>query len=390
MFDDATIDNLAQARLILGGAIKSGRPLTPEQQLIVDNAKSMGEDVARRLEREQRGSELLKAIGGGPAPDLVRSPNGGYYEDYSGANSGQVEYLDFGSKAFGRKIAESIKPAGSKALITTGSQIVDTPLIVANPMTLARPLQSFLEALPVVRRAAVYSILRQVTRTPNAGVVAPGATKPVSAMTLQSFEKRLKIVATLSEPVNRYDLEDFTNLGLFVQSELQYAIQLEIEDQVLNGTGTGENFEGLANTSGIQLYTAPAGQVDDLVSIRKALSIFDNSGETANVVILNPTDWEGIVTKRNSSGAFDLGTAVNEETRRVWGKPVALSGLVPSNTAWVLGEGSANISTDGRTHLDWDASTGFATNTLQARVETRAEVDVVRPSAIVKATFVDA
>lgn len=343
----------------------------------VDAAEALMNDVEAYNQAVKAGSGILQQIAKS-APVDGDSLDGG------------AEYLDFSSKAFGRKIAESIKPAGSKALITTGSQIVDTPLLVANPLTLAKPLQSFLQALPVVRRAAVYSILRQVSRTPNAGVVAPGATKPVSAMSLQSFEKRLKIVATLSEPVNRYDLEDFTNLDLFVQSELQYAIQLEIEDQVLNGNGTGENFTGLNNTSGIQLYTAPAGQVDDLVSIRKALSIFDNSGEAANVVILNPTDWEGIVTKRNSSGAFDLGTAVNEETRRVWGKPVALSGLVPSNTAWVLGESSANVSTDGRTHVDWDASSGFKTNELQARVETRAEVDVVRPSAIVKVTFVDA
>lgn len=366
---------LQSAQAIVSKALGEGRELTPAEKDEVNTTI----EAAETFERGTKGRALLDQIGKSVPTN----------DDEPGVHSGN-SYLDLGSKAFGQKIARKLLPEGQKALVVSGSTIVDAPLVVADPLTLGRPVQSFLQALPAVRRTPVYSILRQVSRTPNAGVVAPGATKPVSAMSLQSFEKRLKIVATLSEPVGRYVLEDFANLGTFVQFELQYALQLEIEDQVLNGDGTGENFQGLASTSGVQLYTAPAGQTDDLVSIRKALSVFDNSGETARVVIMNPTDWEGIVTKRNSSGAFDLGTAVNEETRRVWGKPVALSGLVPSNTAWVLGEGAANLSTDGVVHYEADASTGFKTNEVTFRSETRAELDVIRPSAIVKATFVDA
>lgn len=85
MFEDQAIDNLAQARLIMAEARKAGRPLTPEQQLVVDNAKSMGEAFSKTLDRQERGSNLLKTIGGsGPAPEMVRTPDGGYFTDTSG------------------------------------------------------------------------------------------------------------------------------------------------------------------------------------------------------------------------------------------------------------------------------------------------------------------
>jgi hypothetical protein len=40
-------------------------------------------------------------------------------------------------------------PEGSKALITSGSTVVGTPMVEADPLALGRPVQSFPQALPV-------------------------------------------------------------------------------------------------------------------------------------------------------------------------------------------------------------------------------------------------
>lgn len=356
-----------QAALLQAKGLLEGGNLAGAEELL-----AAAEDFDRRA--KSVGPNLLQKLSdSAPAED--------------GGDSGAVQFLDFGSKSFENLLVKTVR---EKSLVGAGSQVVGVPLVNADPITLAKPAQSFLQFLPVVTRPSVYSMLKQSSRTPNATVVAPGAAKPVSAMQLVSEERRLKIIATLSEKIGRYVLDDNTNLVQFVKAELQYAIQLALEDEFLNGDGTGEHFTGLVNTSGIQLYTAPAGQTDDLVSIRKALSIFDNTGEEARGVVLNGTDWENIVTKRNTGGNFDLGGAVDEDLRRVWGKPVALSALVPTNTAWVLGAGAANLSNDGKLHFDVDAYSGFTTNEVQFRMESRFESDVTKPSAIVKATFVDA
>lgn len=341
----------------------------------IDQANELISEV-EKYDSASKGTALLNRLG-------AKAP--GSDADFG---DGQL-YLDFASKSFGDAIIKGIRPDGQKSLIASGSQVVGTPLVDLDPNAIGRPLQSFLNAIPVVKRPVSYSYLRQTVRTPGATVVAPGAEKPTSVSTLASIEKRLKIVATLSEPINRYDLEDYGNLQLFVRTELQYALRLAIEDEILNGDGTGEHFTGIKLASGLSLYTAPAGQVDDLVSLKKALGTYETTGESPAQIIMNPNDWTALVTKRNSGGSFDLGGAVNEESRRAWGVPVALSGLVPANTGYILGQGSVNISTDAVTHVEWDTSKGFTNNTVLARAETRAEVDVVKPAAITKITFVD-
>lgn len=283
----------AKAQNITDMAMGVNRELTDSEQAQVDEAIT----AVKTFDDQKRGRGLLDGIG-----KSVPNP-------YSNDNDSGVEFLDFDSKSHEQTLVKTLR---TKSLVGEGSQVVGTPLVNADPVTLDRPLQSFLAALPVVKRAPVYTVLRQLSRTPSAAFVAPGAEKPVSVTQLVYEEKRLRILATLSEKIGRYVLEDNANLTTFVRAELQYAIQLELEDQALNGDRVGENLTGLVNTSGVVLYNAPAGETGKLVSIRKALSSFDTSGNPVRDVVMNSTDFEQIVTTRNSSGNFDLGGAVDE------------------------------------------------------------------------------
>ncbi len=67
--------------------------------------------------------------------------------------------------------------------------------------------------LPTVVSAPSHAYLRQITRTNNASVVAPGAVKPTSVLTLERVEGRLRVVASLSEAVDSYWLSDNASLG---------------------------------------------------------------------------------------------------------------------------------------------------------------------------------
>jgi HK97 family phage major capsid protein len=113
------------------------------------------------------------------------------------------------------------------------------------------------EAIPaqIVREPPTFAYLRQTTRTNNAAPVADGATKPTSVYGLTRAEDRLRVIAHLSEPINKYHLEDAADLRVFVDNELGYGLDLAVEQQLLSGDGTGENLRGILNTSGIQAQT---------------------------------------------------------------------------------------------------------------------------------------
>ena len=62
---------------------------------------------------------------------------------------------------------------------------------------------------------------------------------------------------------------------------------------------------------------------------------------------------------------------------------------MPALTAWAVGEDSVTLSTDGAMRVDWGTPNDtFTKNQLVARAETRANLDALRPSGLVKITIV--
>ena len=382
---------LLKARGIVTKAMELGRDLTESEDAEIKGILSDAQDFDR-TKRQQRGSNLLKAIGASGTSDAVRNSDGTWSQTGTSGDAG-TQYLDLGSKAHSESLVRAMSqlhPMGSKALITTGSVVVDIPMIGDLPITLGRPLRSFLQAIPTVVRPASYAWAQQTVRTENADIVSSGDLKPTSVLTLVRMEGKLSVIATLSEPIDKFVLEDATALKVWVGTELTQAVATALEAQVLSGDGTGDNLTGLANTSGIQLFTSSAGNTDKLVEMRKALTKLETVGEFPSVFILNPNDWEGIATKRNTGGEFDLGGAIDAEKRTAWGVPVALSTSLAANSYYLLGDGAANIGVgNSGIQTEW-AMPGdmFQRNQVQARTEGRFNLEVVRPKAVLKGTFV--
>lgn len=322
-----------------------------------------------KAQESARGKALLASIGG----------------DYGqGEGGGGNQYLDLSAKSLtGEFIRKMGRADGAKALAPSGDATVGIPLVNQTPVALGRPLNSLLQAIPVIERMPYYTVLKQNVRTDNAAVVAPGGTKPTTVLGLVKEQNRLRVVATLSEPIDKYVLEDNSNLQTWVASELTGAVQNALEEEVLNGDGTGERFTGIANTTGVQ--TLAATSADRLVTLNAALSALETVGETPSVFVLHPDDWSAISTTRNTSGNFDMGGAVDPATRRAWGTSVALSTRVAAGAGYLLGEGSVVLGRDGAgLRTEWNSSIGFATNEVQARTEGRFSVDVLRAAGVVK------
>lgn len=308
--------------------------------------------------------------------------------------AGDTRYLKFDPQALGKAYVRGRQAApdfGAKSLLDTGTTIVQVPL-ADSPVTSGRPAQGLLDVLPAQQTARDYSYLRQSARTVNADWVASGGLKPTSVSTLGRITGRLRVLAHLSEAVDKYWLEDNSSLTQFVSDELLYGLRMKLEAAVLNGTGVGEIPTGINATSGIQTQ---AFVTSIILTARAALTkvelIFD---EAPSYFVFNPVDWEKIETSLLSSGGYlmtDAGASapIDRVQRRLWGQPVALSLAVTAGTGWLINRDAATLYTDtSGIEIAWAmAADDFTRNQVRARCEGRFDVAVPRPLGIVKMTL---
>jgi HK97 family phage major capsid protein len=296
----------------------------------------------------------------------------------------------FDAKSIGPDTARSVArqlvksattPDGVKAIIDGGTGTSD---LVLGLSALPQVPQNLLAAIPQVQLASppTYRYLRQTVRTSNAAVVAAGAEKPVSPMSLSEIDGRLRVIAHLSEPIGVYTLQDVATLAGFVQGELNWGLFTALEQQVISGNGTGENMTGLLNTSGVLTQAFGA---DLLATLRSAITKVESTGFTPAVIALSPADWETIETSQTSgSGEYLFASSpVDRAARKVWGVQVALSTALPAGKAVLLSRDTVSLYTDGRIAYDLDKSQGFSTNEVVARLEGRWDLAVQRPSGVV-------
>lgn len=178
---------------------------------------------------------------------------------------------------------------GQKALVS-GSIGVPVPL-ETDVVALSSTPRSLLELIPVRMLTGgfgtgnSFSFLRQTVRTNNAAPVADGALKPSSVFTLAEIEDRVRVIAHLSDPVPERYFADHAALEDFLQAEMEAGILDALQEQVVNGDGTGENLTGILATSGVitQVFAT-----DRLTSIRKGLTQLQATGVTPNALVLNP------------------------------------------------------------------------------------------------------
>lgn len=282
---------------------------------------------------------------------------------------------------------------GAKALAPSGTAVAPAGLTEIRPFEQGRVQRSLLSVLPTqtVAQPPTVSYLRQTTRTNNAAAVASGATKPTSTFGLARVDDTLRVVAHLSENVDRYWLGDHADLRRFVGDELAYGLDEAIEAQIVNGDGLGPNMTGILATSGIQ---AQAWSTDGWETVRRGLTALQTVGGENPVLAINPVDWQTMSLLRGGTGlnsfvatdTTNAGTAppVAALAQSAWGIGVVLSTALPVGTGLLFDQSAVVVYTDGQVRVEWDSASGFDTNQLRARCETRALVAVVRPPMVVE------
>ncbi|HJC29578.1 MAG TPA: phage major capsid protein [Candidatus Dietzia intestinigallinarum] len=356
---------------------KRGNGFTPAERSELERAEKRLGEIKQQQERADEDQALLAQFkGAGSSLD----PSGSHSAGSLAVGPAQI-------KSVARELSSRLvtEVDGQKALIAGGTA---TATVIARDVAGQPQLPtSLLETIAVVGLdSPVYRYLRQTTRANNADVVAPGALKPTSSVGLTPVEDHLRVVAHLSEGLNKYDLLDTRNLQAFVQNELHWGLMTRVEQLVLAGDGEGENPTGILAQSGIQTQ---AFDSDILTTIRKAITATESLGYQPSVIALSPADWEAVELSRTSgSGEFVLDASpVDRAARRLYGIQVVVTTALEPGTAVVGDFREVTLFTDRRgVTAEWNGQgqEDFAKNLIRLRTEGRFGVGVGQPQAIVK------
>lgn len=365
---------MAKAQAIVDAAKAAGRGLTSAERTSFDGHLAEAKSINAALSGDAKSREVLAGLDG-----MAR-----------GATAKARSSIDDGRRlAFGAKMAATVAadlrggPDGSKALAPSGSAVVGLDF-QADPIALGRAATTLLDLLPVIQHdSPVFAYLRQTMagRTNAAAIVAEGAVKPTSVLSVEQINANLAVVAHLSELVPRYWLLDNTALAAFLEAELQYGLALAIEQKVISD---------INGTSGIQTQAFSASI---LQTLRKGLTKIEGAGLVAGSIVLHPTAWETVELALSSVNAVEhMSLPYDPATRRLFGVPVAVTISQAAAVAHVLATDAVALDTDTfGVQVDYSENStadSFSRNQIQARCETRVATSVYRPMGVVKAALV--
>ena len=258
------------------------------------------------------------------------------------------------------------------------------------PLTFKRLVVADLLA-PGTTTSSIVHYMKEKTFTNAANSVAEGAAKPESALTFEAATEPVRKIAHWL-PVTEEMLEDVSQIRSYIDMRLSLGVQIEEEDQLLNGTVVPPDIVGLMNRVGLAPDVAMGVAPDNAIEaiFRQMMAIFASSFLQPDGIVVNPADWAQIVTTKTSQGAYlTAGPFAPVQTPTLWGLPVVVTPSIVVGTALVgayktgaqvFRHGGIRIEASN-SHQDY-----FIKNLVAIRAEERLALAVYRPGAFGKVT----
>ncbi|MFF9568494.1 phage major capsid protein [Streptomyces sp. NPDC014685] len=366
----------------------------------------LGDDIALNAKTDEDGRR--RTASGFELPDRKKSIGQQFVEsaEYTGLMA-QAPNGNFGAK---QRVQSGL--AGFKALVTGASPTSAGAFVEPDQLGLQvgaeafqRPLRlrqlvtqgtTGSDSVEYVRMTSYTNNAAPVAEaTSSAGPTAPGTAgalvpavgggyKPESALAAVKVTAPVRTIAHWM-PITKRAISDAAQVVTLIDAFLRYGLEEELEDQMVTGDGTGENFEGIANVSGVQ---AQPFDTDVFTTLRKAKTKVRTIGRSVpNGVLLNPADLEGLDLLQDNEGRYYFGGPAGVgSAQTVWNMPIVETEAVPAGTAYV-GDFRKAILWDREqatiqmtdSHLDF-----FVRNLVVILAEMRAAFGVLQPSAFVE------
>ena len=291
----------------------------------------------------------------------------------------------------------AVQFGGMKDIISTGTGWTTQSLGIADTaaVTTDNVLRSLVSSgttdADLIEYVRIGSWTNNAAVVPEAAGVQPFATgagqveglKPQSNLVLDPTTAKVVTIAHWL-PITKRALSSPAQVASIIDSYLRAGLDEELENEIANGSGTGDHFEGILNTSGT---TAQPWVTDILTTTREAKTKVRTVGHsTPTAFVFNPQDNEKFDLLKNTSGEFYFGPPTSASVQTLWGVPRYESEAIPAGTGVVA---------DWRQAMLWDREQAsiqfsdshedfFVRNLVAALAELRAGFSVIRPSAFVE------
>lgn len=189
--------------------------------------------------------------------------------------------------------------------------------------------------LPVVQASGVrVDFIRQTAFTNSAAPVAAGGLKPTSVVSVERVTETVRVIAHISEAIDRSLLSDFDALVDFIDGQLRLWILLSEEQQIISGSGTAPNLRGILNSTGINIVTR-GGAEPRLEALHRGITACRAAFHEPNAIVMNPADYEEALFEKDANGNYIAGSVKEADPGRLWGKEVITSPVLTAGTAIV-------------------------------------------------------
>ena len=287
----------------------------------------------------------------------------------------------------------------TNAVTGTGLSTVltDVDKNVVTPYHLPLSVSSWLSKGTVSGNSVSYFVANEWTSSSGRpGVVGENGKK--AGATAPAFDTKTVPLRKIAGWVCLSDemAEDADFLASVINEQLLYELARAEEEQIISGTGTGNDLTGILTTAGIFSETmASAKATDVLESIYKMKTqIKTASGLDADAIIINPADIAALRLAKDENGQYFFGGAgygmygngAYEPETRIWGIPVIVSNAVPARTVLIGNSTGATVYRKGgvRVEVSNNVNDDFLYNRFRTLAEERVTLAVKQPKAFGK------
>lgn len=271
---------------------------------------------------------------------------------------------------------------------------------VVKPYALPFSISSWLSSGTLSGNSLTYFVANEWTSSSGRpGVVGENGKKP--GATAPAFESKTLPLRKIAGWVTQSDemAEDAGFLSSIINEQLLDELKRAEEEQIVSGTGTGNDLTGILATSGIfSEAVATAAAKDVLESMYKIKTKIEAaSGLSVDAVIVNPEDIAGIRLATDANGQYlfggpayaPYGSGPYVADMNAFGMPIYVSRAVPAKTILVGSSKGATVYRKGgvRVEVSNNVNDDFLYNRFRVLAEERLLLAVKQPKAFGKLTL---
>ncbi|MGU3494220.1 phage major capsid protein [Xanthobacteraceae bacterium A53D] len=239
--------------------------------------------------------------------------------------------------------------------------------------------------LPGQTASSSIEYVKETGYTNNAAPVAETTAKPYSDLTFDMTSAPVRTIAHLFK-ASRQILDDAPALRSYIDGRARYGLRFVEENQLLNGSGTGQNIHGLVPQATAFSPAFSAAGETGIDRLRLAVLQVVLAEYPATAFVLNPIDWAKIELTKDAGGNYIIGNPQGSLTPTLWNLPVVSTQAMTSGE-FLTGAFSFAAQIFDRMEIEVLLSSenvdDFEKNMFTIRAEERLAFAVYRPESFV-------